>query len=143
MIPHPYYVTPFLVNQAMDAKRQLQPLAFAGVELSKIDAGYGMGTPFSLDFVLAPGRVTDRFTCRVGLHPTSGPNGKVIFAVTANGKELIRTAPVKSGEPPLPIAVDLPKFDVLKLSLQTIAAEDSNASHNLTVWADPILHRRN
>jgi hypothetical protein len=143
MIPHPYYVTPFLVNQAMDAKRQLHPLALAPGKAAEVNAGYGVGTPFSLDFVLAPGSVAGRFTCRVGLHPTAGPDGEVIFAVTANGKELIRTAAVKSGEPPVSIAVDLPATDVLKLSLQTIAADGSNSSHNLTVWADPTLHRRN
>lgn len=143
MIPHPYYVTPFLVNQAMDANRQLHPLAFA-VEQPTTQAkyGYGMGTPFSLDFVLAPGQVFDRFTCRVGLHSNAGPDGAVVFAVTANGKQLAQTAVLKSGEAAVTVDVALPQADVLKLSLQTIAAKDSNSSHNLGVWADPLLHRR-
>ncbi|MEO1999156.1 MAG: NPCBM/NEW2 domain-containing protein [Planctomycetaceae bacterium] len=143
MIPHPYYVTPFLVNQAMDAKRQLHPLAL-GVEqpTAKLKFGYGMGTPFSLDFVLAPGQVFDRFTCRVGLHPTAGPAGAVVFAITANGQELARTSVLKSGEAAVAIDVALPRAEVLKLSLQTIAGKDSNSSHNLSVWAEPLLHRR-
>jgi len=141
MIPHPYYVTPFLVNQAMDAQRQLHPLALAQDD-SPICSGYGMGTPFSLDFVLAPGGVFDRFTCRVGLHPEAGTDGAVHFAVVANGKELTRTAPIRSGQPPVKIGVNLPESEVLKLSLQTIAAEGSTASHNLTVWGDPTLHRK-
>lgn len=141
MIPHPYYVTPYLVNQAMDAKRQLHPLAL--VEKGpKIDSGFGMGTPFSLDFVLAPGKVFDRFSCRVGLHPTSGPRGAVAFVIMANGKQLVRTTVVKSGTPPISIQVDLPRADVLKLSLRTVAQDGSNSSHNLATWADPILHRR-
>ena len=143
MIPHPYYVTPFLVNQAMDAKRQLHPLAFAVEEpTAKINTGYGIGTPFSLDFILAPGQVFDRFTCRVGLHPTAGLDGAVVFVVTTNGKELTRTSPIKSGAAPVTIDVALPEAEVLKLSLLTIADKDSTPSHNLTVWADPTLHRR-
>lgn len=142
MIPHPYYVTPFLVNQAMDAKRRLHPLAFEGQRPgSKIDSGYGMGAPFSLDFVLAPGQVYRRFSCRVGLHPTAGQKGRVIFAVAANGEELARTPPLSSGAAPVRIDVELPEDGVLKLTLQTIAAPNSSSLHNLTVWASPTLHR--
>ena len=61
MIPHPYYVSPFLVNQSMDAKRQLHPLQLPGASSAaqpqSVEHGYGMGAPFSLDFVLAPGSV--------------------------------------------------------------------------------------
>ncbi len=145
MIPQPYYVSPFLVNQAMDARRQLHPLQFPGKSSATspqpVEHGYGMGTPFSLDFVLAPGSVFNRFTCQVGLHPTAGENGSVQFAVVANGKELHRTKPVRSGETPHNIAVELPETDVLRLSLQTIAVDGSDSSHNLTVWGTPTLHR--
>jgi len=143
MIPHPYYVTPFLVNQAMDASRELHPLAFAGeAARSRVKFGYGMGAPFSLDFGLAPGPVFQRFTCRVGLHPTAGPKGGVEFVVVANGEQLARTAPVKTGDPPLQLDVRLPDVDVLNLTLQTIPSAESNSEHNLTVWAEPTLHRR-
>ena len=145
MIPHPYYVSPFLVNQAMDARRQLHPLQFSEASSAgppqPVEHGYGMGTPFSLDFVLAPGSVFNRFTCQVGLHPTAGPNGAVQFAVVANGKELHRTEDIKSGESPRSITIELPEADVLRLSLQTIAVDGSDSSHNLTVWGDPTLHR--
>ncbi|MBM80447.1 MAG: hypothetical protein CMJ78_07630 [Planctomycetaceae bacterium] len=140
MIPHPYYVTPFLVNQAMDAKRKLHPLEFPN-QRGEISSGYGMGTPFSLDFVLAPGDVYQEFRCRVGLHAKAGSDGKVMFAVLANGKELHRTRPIASGEAAVAVRVKLPKSDTLKLSLQTIAAEGSASSHNLAVWADPTLLR--
>jgi hypothetical protein len=143
MIPHPYYVSPFLVNQSMDAKRQLHPLQFSGASTvataQLVEHGYGMGTPFSLDFVLAPGTVFDRFTCQVGLHPTAGSNGAVEFAIVASGQELQRTKPIRSGELPATIDVSLPKTDVLKLSLQTIAVDGSEPSHNLTVWGNPTL----
>ena len=145
MIPHPYYVSPFLVNQAMDARRQLHPLQFpsgqAGTDPQPVEHGYGMGTPFSLDFVLAPGNVFERFTCQVGLHPTAGPQGAVQFAVVANGTELHRTPAVHPGDAPLPIDVSLPQADVLKLSLKTIAVDSSEPSHNLTVWGTPTLKR--
>ncbi len=136
MIPHPYYVKPFLVNQAMDVKRQLHPLQ---IGTTAYKTGYGMGTPFELDFVLAPGNVFTRFTCDVGLHPTAGKNGEVMFTVEANGKELIRTKPVRVGDEPIQLDVPLPSSEVLKLSLKTIAAEGSEPSHNLTVWGKPTL----
>ena len=145
MIPHPYYVSPFLVNQAMDSKRQLHPLQFSGTnaadEPQVVAHGYGMGTPFSLDFVLAPGTVFDRFTCQVGLHPTAGPNGGVEFAIVANGQELHRTKPIHSDKSPSTIDVQIPQSDVLRLSLQTIPVEGSESSHNLTVWANPVLRK--
>ncbi len=143
MIPHPYYVAPFLVNQSMDAKRQLHSLQFPGESSAKlpVEHGYGMGTPFSLDFVLAPGTAFDRFTCQVGLHPTAGPDGAVEFAIVANGQELHRTKPIHSGESPATIDVPLPKIDVLKPRLQTIAVDGSEPSHNLTVWGNPTLRQ--
>lgn len=136
MIPHPYYVKPFLVNQAMDARRQLHPLKIGATEYA---TGYGMGTPFELDFVLAPGNVFKRFTCEVGLHPTAGENGAVLFAVVANGKELVRTKPLRVGDAPIQLDVPLPSSEVLKLSLQTIADEGSEPSHNLAVWGKSML----
>ena len=138
MIPHPYYVTPFLVNQAMDDHRELHPLAI-GNDPAKITTGYGMGTPFSLDFALAPGKVFNRFSCRVGLHRTAGPRGAVTFVVVANGTPLVRTRPMKAGQPAVMIQVALPAAESLELSLQTIAEEGSEPSHNLAVWADPVL----
>ncbi|MEQ8851020.1 NPCBM/NEW2 domain-containing protein [Gimesia sp.] len=136
MIPHPYYVKPFLVNQAMDARRQLHPLK---INETKYETGYGMGTPFELDFVLAPGNVFKRFTCDVGLHPTAGKKGAVMFAVEANGKELVRTRPLRVGDEPIQLDVPLPSAEVLKLSLKTIAGEGSEPSHNLAVWGQPVL----
>lgn len=143
MIPHPYYVTPFLVNQAMDAERKLHPLTFpADTKPAHIAFGYGMGTPFSLSFTLAPGNVYRRFTVGVGLHPTAGPQGNVAFAVLANGEPLVRTRHVKSGGPPLEVNVLLPDVQVLHLTLQTIPAAGSDSEDNLAVWAEPTLHRK-
>lgn len=143
MLPHPYYVTPFLVNQAMDNKRQLHSLSFTDKEsASEIRSGYGMGTPFSLKFIFAPGNIFERFTCRVGLHPTAGPAGKVAFAVVVNGQELIRTSALTATTSPVAIDVELPETDVMNFSLQTIASDGSAPSHNLTVWAEPTLWQK-
>ncbi|MEC7556622.1 MAG: NPCBM/NEW2 domain-containing protein, partial [Planctomycetota bacterium] len=94
-----------------------------------------------LDFVLAPGKVFDRFSCQVAIHPAAGPKGAVAFVVAANGKPLIRTKPLKTGDPPLTIQVALPRTDVLTLSLRTIAGSGSTPSHNLATWANPTLHK--
>ena len=96
-----------------------------------------------MEFTLAPGRVFERFTCRVGLHPTAGPDGEVAFVVAVNGSEVYRTQPIRSGQPPASIDVALPQTDVLRLSLQTHPTNPADSRHNLTVWAEPLLHRRN
>jgi hypothetical protein len=141
-VGHPYYVTPFLVNQAMDADRKLHPLLLPGPDGERpIEHGYGMGAPFTLNFTLAPAGVFERFTCRVGLHPNASEGGEVAFAVLANGEELYRTQPIRSGDPPATIDVRLPEEGVLKLGLQTIPADPEASKQNLTVWADPTLHR--
>ncbi|REJ97906.1 MAG: hypothetical protein DWQ34_00780 [Planctomycetota bacterium] len=142
MIGHPYYVTPFLVDQSMDARRNLHPLALPGTgEPEPVEFGFGMGAPFSLDFTLAPAGVFDRFTCRVGLHPTAGPEGEVAFAVCAGDEELIRTDPIRSGASPQAIDIALPRDETLTLSLKTIPSDQSKSLQNLAVWAEPTLHR--
>ena len=142
LIPHPYYVVPYLVDRSMDAKRKLHPLAFpeSGPDAA-VSGGFGTGTPFSLNYSIAPGGVFDTFTCRVGLHPTAGPKGKVRFVVSANGKPLFTSPTILSGSKPVKVRVTLPKTSVVKLTLSTVAVEMSVPSHNLAVWAEPMLHR--
>jgi hypothetical protein len=142
MIPRPYYVVPYLVDQSMDADRRLHPLALPGEgDEAQVEFGFGMGTPFALEYTLAPGGVFDEFTCRAGLHPTAGPNGKVRFAVLVNGEVVHETEPVACGSPPVGLRVRLPETAVVRLALRTIPVEGSTAEHNLTVWAEPTLHR--
>ncbi len=143
MIGHPYYVTPFLVDQAMDVQRRLHALAFAGEgEGNRVEFGYGMGAPYSLDHTLAPGRVMQRFTCRVGLHPTAEAGGEVAFAVVVNGNELVRTRPIRAGQPSELIDIVLPEVDIMRLSLQTHPSNPADSKRNLTVWGEPTLYRR-
>jgi len=135
---HPYYVTGYLVNQAMDAKRKLHLLDLS--DDSQAGYGFGTGAPFAIDYTLAPGNVFARFTCRVGLHETAGKDGAVSFAVMANGKELIRTKPIRKSDPPFRIDVKLPTASTLRLSLVTHAEDPANSTANLVVWAEPTLH---
>ncbi len=139
MIPHPYYVSPFLVNQSMDSRRQLHPLKIGDTDF---ETGYGMGTPFALEFTLASGSLFEHFTCVVGLHPTAGENGAVSFVIEANGEELVRTPFVRVGDPAVLLSVPLPQSDALRLSLKTIAGDGSDPSHNLAVWGKPTLHTK-
>lgn len=137
---HPYYVTGYLVDQAMDAKRNLHGLRFAIDPFgSSSPSGFGTGAPFSIDYTLAPGNVFARFTCRVGIHEAAGNDGAVAFSVVANGKELIRTKFLRRSDPPTGIDVQLPVAAILKLSLNTIAEDSSKSTSNLAVWADPVL----
>jgi len=142
LIPHPYYVVPFLVNQSMDAKRKLHPLQFSGEgKAADVAHGFGMGAPFALDYTLAPGGVFAEFTCRVGLHPTAGPSGKVSFRVEVNGQVAAKTDFIAAGAPPQALKVPLPSTEVVKLTLATEPAPGSQSLDNLTVWSEPTLHR--
>ncbi|WP_417380072.1 NPCBM/NEW2 domain-containing protein [Gimesia sp.] len=143
MISHPYYVTPFLVNQALDAGRKLHPLAFANEAdtESAITHGLGMGTPYTLNYKVGPGVVFDHFTCRVGLHPTAGAAGKVAFAIIVNGVETAKTKFLTPADKPEMIEVSLPETDIITIGLQTIPHPESNPLHNLAVWGDPNLIR--
>ncbi len=143
MISHPYYVTPFLKNQALDAGRKLHPLAFASEPetAEAITHGFGMGTPYTLNYKVGPGIVYDRFTCRVGLHPTAGEAGKVAFAIIVNGVVTAKTKFLTTADKPELIEVALPKTDIVTLGLQTIPHPESNSLHNLAVWGDPNLIR--
>lgn len=139
---HPYYAVHFLVNQAMDAKRKLHPLKFAGGgPVADAVQGFGAGAPVSLNFKLAPGGVYHRLSVRVGLHPAAGAKGKVLFRVLVNGKEAARSKPMASGDPPVALTASLPNRLLNALTLQTSAAAGSHPEHNLAVWGDPVLLR--
>ncbi|WP_299460124.1 NPCBM/NEW2 domain-containing protein [uncultured Gimesia sp.] len=143
MISHPYYVTPFLVNQAMDAKRNLHPLTFASEPESEsaITHGFGMGTPYTLNYKVGPGIVFDRLTCRVGLHSTAGEAGKVAFAIIVNGVETAKTKFLTPADKPEVLDVSLPETDIVTIGLRTIPHPESNPLHNLAVWGNPNLIR--
>ncbi|WP_291172266.1 NPCBM/NEW2 domain-containing protein [Gimesia sp.] len=143
MISHPYYVTPFLINQSLDAGRKLHPLAFASEPETEttISHGIGMGTPYTLNYKIGPGSVFDRLTCRVGLHPTAGASGKVAFAIIVNGVVTAKTKFLTPADKPEVIDVSLPETDIVTLGLQTIPHPESNPLHNLAVWGEPDLIR--
>ncbi len=134
--PHPYYVTGFLVNQAMDAKRRLQPLAIAEGDGAR--PGFGTGAPFRIGYTLAP-NVHRRFTAVVGLHAAAGDKGAVSFEVHANGKRIHRTKFLRASDGPVSIEADLPETPTLKLELVAVPENPADALDNLVVWGDPRL----
>lgn len=136
---HPYYVTGFLVNQAMDAKRQLHPLAVSGAE-TPVRQGFGTGAPFRIGYTLAP-NVFKRFTATVGFHPAAGETGAVVFEVHANGKRIHGTKVIRVEDEPVRIDVKLPAALKLKLELVTVAESSADSLDNLVVWGNPALSR--
>jgi len=136
---HPYYVVPYLINQSMDAKRKLHPLAFSG-DGTPVEFGFGTGTPSNIKFSIGPGGVFSKFTCRAGLHPTAGPKGKVKFTVRVAGRAAWEKT-MAVGDAPEAVSVDLPAKELVSLTLQTAPVGGSPPLHNLVVWAEPTLHR--
>lgn len=143
MVPRPYYVTPFLVNQAMDADRELHPLQLIASDpkRSTVEHGFGTGAPVTITYKVAPGSVYNRFTARAGLHPTAGEDAAVTFVVKINGKEAARSPIVRPADAPYAFEVTIPDTRVVTLELLTIPGKDSVANHNLAVWAEPTLLR--
>ena len=136
---HPYYVVPYLVDQAMDAKRKLHPLAFSG-PAGQVAFGYGTGTPSNIRYSIPSSGVFAKFTCRAGLHPTAGPKGKVHFTVKVDGKTAWEKT-LASGDPPETVSVPLPPSEVISLSMAMAPVGGSPPLHNLAVWGEPTLHR--
>ena len=137
--PHPYYVTGYLPNQAMDAKRNLHALSFSDSDLA-VTQGFGTGAPFTLRFTLAPG-VFRRFKARAGLHSTAGAKAAVRFEIHANGKPVHRSEVIRQGDKPTLIDVALPTTDLLKLELVTVPEYPADSLENLVVWGNPRLIR--
>ena len=139
---HPYYVVPFLKNQAMDAERRLHPLKLTDDDGEReVKYGLGMGTPFKLTYTLANNGCYEQFVTDVGLHPTAGDEAGIVFAVLIDGNEVARTNIITTDQPAQRITVPLPKHVVVQITLVTIAAEGSTATHNLCVWGEPHLLR--
>ncbi|MEN6498021.1 MAG: NPCBM/NEW2 domain-containing protein [Thermoguttaceae bacterium] len=137
----PYYVVSHLVGQSLDARRALHPLQLPGAQGPEpVAFGWGMGTPCRLEYALALGGVYKRFTARVGLHPTAGPKGKVVFSVKLDGRPT-GCVTLAAGQMPAPLAVSLPEQPVIRLTLEAKAEAGSEPSDNLAVWAEPWLLR--
>ena len=140
---HPYYVVPFIKNQAMDAERRLHPLALPDGDGERpVSYGLGMGTPFKLTYTLANNGSYERFVVDVGLHPTAGPEAGIIFAIVLDNQEIARSTTMTTGQAAQRLSIALPKQNIFQLTLVTIAAEDSTPTHNLAVWAEPHLLRK-
>jgi hypothetical protein len=137
--PHPYYVTGFLTNQALDAKRKLHPLRFAA-GAGQIRRGFGTGAPFTISYTLAPNPYR-RFSVQVGFHSAAAANGAVSFEIHANGKTIHRTLMLRVGGAPIEIDVELPESEILKLALVTVPEDAADSLANLVVWAEPTLRR--
>jgi len=136
MTTHPYYVTPFLVDQSFDAGRKLHPLKIGE---KKYENGFGMGVPASIDYTLTNGGHYAKIVCEVGLHPLAGPTGSVNFQIMIDGKVVAESGVMTKSESARTLSAELPKEKLFKLKLVTVAGEDSESLHNLAVWGEPKL----
>jgi hypothetical protein len=136
MTTHPYYVTPFLVDQGFDAGRKLHPLQIGE---QKYDIGFGAGVPSSIDYTLTNGGHYQQIVCEVGLHPLAGPTGSVNFQIMIDGKVVAESGFLTTKDSAVMLSADLPKGKLFKLKLMTVAGEGSESLHNLGVWGEPRL----
>ncbi|MCS7304817.1 MAG: NPCBM/NEW2 domain-containing protein [Thermoguttaceae bacterium] len=75
--------------------------------------GLGVHSKASLKYALQ-GRYS-RLEAELGLDDTSRGRGSVIFRVVTDGKEVFRSQPISSGDPPLPIRLDMTGVQELEL----------------------------
>ncbi|MDG2390042.1 MAG: NPCBM/NEW2 domain-containing protein [Planctomycetaceae bacterium] len=136
MTTHPYYVTPFLVDQGFDAGRKLHPLKIGKKNYAK---GFGAGVPSSIDFTLTNGDCYQKIVCDVGLHLLAGATGTVKFQILIDGKVVAESKFLTTQDSTVILSADLPSEKLFKLKLVTVAGEGSESLHNLAVWGEPRL----
>jgi len=136
MTTHPYYVTPFLVDQSFDARRALHPLQ---IEETRYDHGFGAGVPSSIEYTLTDGGSYRKFVVDVGLHPQAGPTGRVNFQIWIDDKIVAESGFLTPGDPPQRLKVGLPDDQMFRLKLSTVAGEKADSLHNLAIWGSPRL----
>lgn len=137
----PYKWVPFLEDASFDAGRNVLPVQLPGDDgVVEYERGVGMGAPFTLVYMLAPGGVFSSFTSTVGLHPAAGEGGSVKFIVRANGVVVAEAGPIAAGAPGQVITAAIPADPIIKLELIAERGEGSVEIDNLAVWAEPTLH---
>lgn len=133
---HPYYVTPFLKDQALDAQRKLHPLQ---IGKTGYNLGFGAGTPARISYTMTSGECYEQIVCDVGLHPTAGTSGKIVFQILIDGQLLAESPELTPESEAFRLQANLPADKLFKLELVTVAVEGSEPTHNLAVWGRPTL----
>ncbi|MBD3673039.1 MAG: NPCBM/NEW2 domain-containing protein [Planctomycetaceae bacterium] len=136
MTTHPYYVTPFLVDQSFDAQRNLHPLKIGEKEYAR---GFGAGVPSSIDYTLTNGGAYRKLVCEVGLHPSAGPTGSVKFQIQIDGQVVAESGFLTGKDSAVTLSAELPTDKLFQLKLVTVPGEGSESLHNLAIWGEPRL----
>jgi hypothetical protein len=143
---HSYFSDPYFGFPVRDAilaeGKQKQSLllgvATDGAVVSReFEHGLGLGTGCRVTYALS-NRVYDRFDCRVGLHASLGKQGRVVFRVYADGKEVFESGEM-TGESPAQ-QVRLPIWGVHELAIAT-QSRSKVRGHNYAVIAEPTLRK--
>ena len=136
MTTHPYYVTPFLVDQGFDPRRNLHPLK---IGKTTYERGFGAGVPSSIDYTLTNGGSYRKLVCEVGLHPLAGPTGRVKFLIQIDGKVVAESEFLTVEDSAVTLSANLPAEKLFKVKLVTVAGDKAESLHNLAVWGRPRL----
>ncbi len=111
-----------------------RPLRIAGKEY---EHGFGTHTDGVLHFRL-DGRV-ERFEALVGVDSEVGSRGSVAFRVLADGKERFLSRPLRGGERPFPLRIDL--RGAKTLILQVLGGEDG-IDYDHADWVEAVFRFR-
>jgi alpha-galactosidase len=99
---------------------------------------HGLGTHANSEIVLHLPAGAKRFLAQAGIDnnfDTEGKRGSAQFSLELAGKEIWRSGTLKGGEPPKPVAVDLPP-GARALVLKVDTTPDG-PGHDQADWADP------
>lgn len=96
----------------------------------------GVGTHAHSRFRVNLAGNATRFTAQVGLSDESAEKGSVEFIVRADLKEVWRSKPMKNGDAPVPIDIDLKGVQILTL-IATDGGDGNSDDH--AVWADAAI----
>lgn len=135
----PYFGVP-VRNALLENGEVRRPLALKlcpDCKVTEFARGIGLGTHSRLTYAL-PEKVYDRFECLVGLHPTLGQKGKVVFRFYADGAAVFYSG-LMTGEDPAQ-KVNLPMWDVNEISI-SVETANNERGHNYAVIAQPTLFK--
>lgn len=107
------------------------PLRIGGREFSR-----GVGTHANSEWVIDLKGSAITFSAMVGVDSEVGARGSVVFVVTVDGREVVRTDVMRGGQEAKAVSADLKGAKELVLSVED-AGDDINYDH--ADWADAVI----
>lgn len=131
-----------VVNGILEKGMTRRPLALRILEgnnatIRGFEGGIGLGTPSRLTYVL-PYKIYDRLECYVGLHPSLGKEGRVVFKIYGDGQAVYDSRAMSGEEPAQKVSLPVSHFRDICITVDDRGGE---RNQNYAIIGQPILHK--